>query len=213
MTVYDDLRDLVVSGGLDPADRISETALAQRLEVSRTPVREALQRLDAEGLVHAAGRGIRVRLTVGRDLADLFEARAALEAHAAARLAELVAAGELAPARLAELDRLADATDATTRSGDLAAAAEGNRAFHLRVAELAGNRVIVDTLRAYWDRITVSTRAYLAAGDRAATVDDAHRDLLAAIAAGDPRAAATAAREHAMTTAAAIAATDERTSR
>ncbi|WP_395244359.1 GntR family transcriptional regulator [Agromyces sp. MMS24-K17] len=200
MTVYTQLRDLVVTGALDGHEKVSESAIAERLEVSRTPVREALQRLEADGLVLAQGRGVRIRRRTGRELAWVYEARAALDAFAAAALADRQRAGRLEPAAFAELDRLAGEADAHTRAGDLAAATDSNRRFHERIAALAGNAVIVESLARHWDQILVSTRTGLAGADRTRAVHDEHLGLLAAIRDGDADRAATAAREHALAT-------------
>ncbi|WP_350347840.1 GntR family transcriptional regulator [Agromyces sp. G08B096] len=199
-TVTDALRDLVIRGAFDDADRVSESAIAERLGVSRTPVREALQRLEAEGLVFAQGRGVRVRRRSPAELREVFEARAALDAAAAARLARLQREGLLAPAHLAELDRLAEETDAATRAGDLALATTRNRRFHEHVAELAGNAVIAQTLARFWDQIEISTRAELHRPARVRAVHDEHLALLRAIRAGDARTAAAVAEHHALDT-------------
>jgi DNA-binding GntR family transcriptional regulator len=198
MTVYEQLRELIVAGEL-PA-RISESDLAGRLEVSRTPVREALERLHGDGLVDAHGRGVRLVSLGAPELRHVYRVRAALEALTAELVAERQAAGEIAPAALTALTRLAGAADEATRAADLAAGAASNRAFHLKVAELAANPPALDALRRIWDQIVVSTRRSLVAPARAQAVDDEHRRLLEAVAAGDARAAAEAARAHVLNT-------------
>ncbi len=198
MTVYDELRELIVSGVL-PA-RISESDLAERLQVSRTPVREALERLHGDGLVDARGRGVRLLSLSERELRAVYRVRAALEALTAELVAERQVAGEIAPAALVELDRLATAADEATRADDLTAGAASNRAFHLRIAELAGNAPALDALRRIWDQIVVSTKRSLVAPARTEAVDQEHRRLLAAIQNGDAPAAAEAARAHVLNT-------------
>jgi DNA-binding GntR family transcriptional regulator len=163
-------------------------------------VREALQRLEADGLVIAQGRGVRIRRRSSEELAWVYEARAALDAFAAAALARRQFAGRLEPAALAELHRLADETDAATRAGDLAEATARNRRFHERIAELAGNPVITESLARHWDQILVSTRTGLADAARTRTVHDEHLSLLRAIRRGDADGAAMAARDHALAT-------------
>jgi len=200
VTVYDDLRELIVSGQIDPSAVVTESALAQRLSVSRTPVREALQRLAGDGLVRSQGRGIGVVQRSAEELADVYRTRAALEAMLAQAAAERQSAGELAPAQLRRLDDLADQADAVTRAGDLAAAALSNRAFHRAVSELGDNRVALQLLDRLWDQIVVSTRASLTVSDRTSTVHDEHRAILSAVGAGDGPAAAAAARSHALAT-------------
>jgi DNA-binding GntR family transcriptional regulator len=195
MTVYDDLRALIVAGDI-PA-KISESALAQRLNVSRTPVREALERLHGDGLVDTRGRGVRLIELSAHELRAAYRVRAALEALTAELVAERQQAGEIAPA---ELERLARAADEATRGGDLAAGAEHNRAFHLKIAQLADNAPARDALQRIWDQIVVSTRRSLVAPARAQTVDAEHRRLLRAIRNGDPDKAAKAAKAHVLNT-------------
>ncbi|GAA1772807.1 GntR family transcriptional regulator [Agromyces lapidis] len=200
MTVYQRLRRLVVDGELPVGLRVSEAELSTRLEVSRTPVREALSRLEGAGLVDAQGRGVRVRALEPDELAAVFEARAALESWAAGRAAERVAAGEVAPIALRELQALADAADAATRAGELETATRANRAFHQSLARLAANPAVDEALDGWWDRIVVATRHGLEDPPRVEQVDDEHRRLIAALAAGDPAGAREAAEAHALRT-------------
>ena len=198
MTVYAQLRELIVSGELP--ERVSESEIAERLHVSRTPVREALERLHGDGLVDARGRGVRLVSLDASELRAVYRVRAALEALTAELLAERQRAGEIAPAALVALSTLADAADTATRAADLTGGAASNRAFHLKLAELADNPPALDALRRIWDQIVVSTRRSLVAPARGEAVDAEHRRLLEAIAAGDATAAAEAARAHVLNT-------------
>ena len=186
MALHDELRDLVLSGALDTMDRVTEADLASRLGVSRTPVREALQRLESEGLVRAQGRGVRVRVLLTDELFDVFTARAGLEGWAVCQAARRVAAGEVAPARLAALDVLAEQAHDLTTQGDLRRGAEANRAFHEAVAGVAESAATSEALRRWWDQITVSTRRSLRSPDRVEMVHAEHREILRALRAGDP---------------------------
>lgn len=86
---YSVIQDAIISGELAEGVKISEDSLARRLGVSRTPVREALRRLSAEGLVEfLPNRGARVVAWTTEDLADLFRARALVESYAASLAAE-----------------------------------------------------------------------------------------------------------------------------
>src|SRR4051812_23147101 len=91
--VYARLRDLIVQGSLAPGSRIVETEIASRLGVSRTPVREALQRLQQEGFVHGAPGAQQSRLTVAPltrdDVNELLDVVGALEGVGARRAAQL----------------------------------------------------------------------------------------------------------------------------
>ncbi|MGO4858289.1 GntR family transcriptional regulator [Arthrobacter sp. 2MCAF14] len=200
MTTYDSLRELVLSGELSPGARVSEAELAARLTVSRTPVREALQRLEAEGLVFAQGRGIRVRIHDALELVQIYEARAALDGHTAAVVARRNGAGELPPARLRDLQNLADQTDRLTRDQRFVEAVEWNREFHQAISSIAGNSVIETTLDRYWDQILVSTRNELREPHRVDEVREEHQRILDAMAQGDATAAYEAAFHHALST-------------
>src|SRR5687768_11444608 len=83
------IREAIMDGRLEPGARLKEERLAQDLGISRTPVREALQRLNTEGLVQARpNRGTFVRAYEPAELDELYELRALLEGHAARRAAE-----------------------------------------------------------------------------------------------------------------------------
>lgn len=200
MTVYESLRAMVMTGGIREGERVAESQLAERLGVSRTPVREALQRLESDGLVRAQGRGVRLWMLGGDELAQLHVARAGLEGWAAFLAAQRVASGEVAPARLAELETLAAQTHELTTAGDLARAVESNRAFHETVAALANNPVISNTLERWWDQITVSTRKSLHNPERTQAVHAEHEVIIDALRQGDAPRARAAAEAHAFAT-------------
>ena len=79
---------MILAGEFRDTERVTEADLAKRLSVSRTPVREALLRLEGEGLVFAQGRGVRMRYLSRSELIEVFEARAVLEGLAAERAAQ-----------------------------------------------------------------------------------------------------------------------------
>jgi DNA-binding GntR family transcriptional regulator len=200
MTVYESLRAMVMAGDISEDERVAESRLAEQLGVSRTPIREALQRLESDGLVRAQGRGVRLRALSADELAQLYSARAGLESWAAFQGAQRVAAGEIAPARLALLEKLAAKAHELTIAGDLARAVEANRAFHEAVAALADNAVINGTLARWWDQILISTRRSLQAPERPEAVHAEHETLLGALRRGDAHAARAAVEAHALAT-------------
>jgi DNA-binding GntR family transcriptional regulator len=199
-TPYQRLRRLILDGSYPPGSRLTELELAAVLEVSRTPVREAFRALAADGLVETAGRGVRVVELGPDELRDAYLVRAALEALTAELAAERQRQGRIAPAELADLERLAALTDEVTAAGRIVEAVRLNRRFHRRVAELAANPVALQTLDRLWDRIQVSTQSTLRPVGRVGQVAEQHRELLAALAAGDAEAAAAAARRHVLDT-------------
>jgi DNA-binding GntR family transcriptional regulator len=145
---YHRIRRWIVEGQVRPGERLVEQRLAEDLELSRTPVREALRMLQSEGLVaFEPNRGARVRELSRRHIADLYELRARLEAMAA----------ELAAGRATDVDRaaLVDAEAAfaaevrSAGSGDLDAVRavfHQNDVFHLTVLGSAHHEPLTQTL-------------------------------------------------------------------
>jgi DNA-binding GntR family transcriptional regulator len=144
--VYERLRDLIIGGRLAPHDRLHQTQLAEALGVSRTPVREALLRLEQEGLAYSLpGRGLFVKGASAKDVADLYEVRVILEPQAAR-----LACDRATRRDLAELERALSRV--TAPSGGLASAFRVNRDFHLTVVRPCGNPLLVRVLANVWDQ-------------------------------------------------------------
>lgn len=141
----DTLREVILRGELPAGARLGEVELAERLGVSRTPVREALSRLAAEGLVQLVpNRGARVATWSVEELEGVFELRALLEPQVTA-----LAAGAAGAVDLDELEDLAVRLEATGRPGpaqDLDALVPLNRAFHDRLVALAGHPALAAAL-------------------------------------------------------------------
>jgi DNA-binding GntR family transcriptional regulator len=200
MDTYEEVRNLIVLGAYPAGRPVTELELCERLGVSRTPVREALRRLESDGLVRAARRGVTVVELDTKALRDAYLVRAALEALTAESAARRQRDGELPPASLIRLAEHADLADRATRRGDLAAGVRHNRDFHRHLTALADNPVASRVLDQVWDQITVSTRASLTAPVRPGLVDREHRRLIAAVTDGDPAQAAAHARDHVVAT-------------
>ncbi|MBO9579227.1 MAG: GntR family transcriptional regulator [Microbacteriaceae bacterium] len=132
--VRDLLEEAILEGELKPGERLRAEALAQRFGTSRTPIREALLQLEGQGLVEVEpNRGAVVRSFDRDDVLDLYEIRALIEPHAAAR-----AATRIDPARIAELAALCDAEDQLV----------ANEAFHRIILEAAESPRLVVAMRA-----------------------------------------------------------------
>jgi DNA-binding GntR family transcriptional regulator len=199
------LRDLILDGTYPLGARLTEVDAAAALTMSRTPVREALRALAADGLVRPAGRGVVVAALEGAELDEAYQVRAALEALAAELAAGRQRAGRIAPADLASLRRIASATAASTTRGRLAEAAGLNRRFHRRIAELAGNATALRVLDRLWDQIQVSTVGSLRPPARRKQASDQHERLLQAIVDGQVGTAGRIARRHVLHTRSAVA--------
>ncbi|MEV7422455.1 MULTISPECIES: GntR family transcriptional regulator [unclassified Streptomyces] len=172
------LRQDIIAGRLRPGDRLVERELAERFDVSRVPVREAVRALVAEGFVlfETPRRAVVRRLTVG-DVDELFELREALEVYAAGLAAER--AGRESLAALAEvLERAA----AATRALDAERITDLNTLFHDRVLAMAGNSLLISVMEPVGGRLRWLTRRNEQWPRQLAE----HRALYEAIASGDP---------------------------
>ncbi|MGW0857871.1 GntR family transcriptional regulator [Streptomyces sp. NPDC002690] len=137
--ILDALREALAAGELVPGLVYSAPALGANFGVSATPVREAMQRLAAEGAVEVVpNRGFRIVERGPRELAELAEVRALMEAPVVLRLARTVPA-----CRWATLRPLAEATVAAAATGDRSAYAESDRAFHRALLGFARNAQLV----------------------------------------------------------------------
>jgi DNA-binding GntR family transcriptional regulator len=191
------LRELILDGTYPAGTRLAELEVAAVLGMSRTPVREAIRALSADGLVRPTGWGVAVVALDTSDLDHAYQVRAALEGLTAELAAVRQRDGRIAPADLASVRGAA--TDAA-EAGRLQEAVEHNRRFHRRIAELAGNTIALSTLDRLWDQILISTLHSLAAPARPAQVAAQHDELLAAIAGGRAADAGRIARQHALDT-------------
>jgi DNA-binding GntR family transcriptional regulator len=190
-SVYHTLRAAIREGALGETEPLREGRLATRLAVSRTPVREALQRLTREGLIgHAAGKGVAVPALDARDLEEVYEIRLALEPAAAALAARSASESELA-ALEAVLDQAEGARESdprrlaslSARFGDLVGGASRNRRLAALIRQLRDGIL----------RVEGSTLDHPGRAEKALAEQ---RALLAALRARDAQAAARAAREH-----------------
>ncbi|MDP5228240.1 MULTISPECIES: GntR family transcriptional regulator [Arthrobacter] len=177
-SIRDTLRTRVFEGHYPPGTRFVERDLASEFNVSRLPVREALRMLLQEGvLVERAPRGLAVAVLSDKDVVDLFAVRLALEV-----LACRLAAQRATPADIARLDFiLAKASDALAR-GSLNEAHRANNDFHDEVTRIADNGFLRTALEPLQGRMHWIFRHVKDLNE----LIQEHRDLLAAIASGDP---------------------------
>jgi DNA-binding GntR family transcriptional regulator len=194
--VYLALRQRFTDGELAPSERLTEAALAKALGVSRTPVREALGRLQADGLVVPMARGVAVATLSSAEIEQIYELRASLEGLAAAQTARLQAAGRIAPAQIRAIEKAAEEVERAVGEGDPKHSAKANLTFHRCFGQAPDNAFLTDALNRVWDRIAVSTVSNLSDGEWARTVLDQHREICRAVAAGDEEGARRAAEEH-----------------
>ena len=141
--VVDVLREAMVAGELEPGRIYSAPALAERLGVSATPVREAMMELTQEGLVETLRhRGYRVVELDDVDLDEILQVRSLLEVPTVGRVAETAS-----PEQVAALRPVADRLDETARTGELREFIAADMTFHLELLSIAGNRRLVEEVR------------------------------------------------------------------
>lgn len=188
--VYEALLQLITTRALTPGQHLVEGELAQHLGVSRQPVREALQRLNTEGWVDLRpAQGAFVHEPSEEEADQLLSVRALLDTEAA-RLAALHADSD----GVARLEKLCAEGEAAVERDEVDAVVEANAAFHAKVLELAENRVLAELSAQVERRVRWYYRPV--ARQRSAHSWTEHRQLIAAIAAGDAAEAARVMGEH-----------------
>ncbi|MBK7017363.1 MAG: GntR family transcriptional regulator [Sulfuritalea sp.] len=143
--VYYELRDNIGSHQIRPGERLQEVSLAAQLGVSRTPVREALARLESEGMIVVEGRGFVVPELTDADIEEIYQLRFLLEP-AAARIA---VAEVSSPTDLASMSSAVDDSVAAEKTGDFRAFLEANSRFHNAWRALIPNRRMSKLLDQY----------------------------------------------------------------
>lgn len=185
----DALRQAIVHGDLAAGERIDEGAWAEEWDVSRTPLREALSRLVAEGFVESRPRrGFFVRDVGPREVRDLYAIRAILDP------AALAAAGLPDAGRLERLERLN--AEIAAASGDVERTIDLDDAWHLALLSHGDNRTLLDLVERFMRRTRPLERAYAGSHGTPATMVEEHARILAALRAGDLEAAVERLREN-----------------
>ena len=174
--VYDGIYRAIVEHRLAPGARLREEELAESFAVSRTVVRQALQRLAQDQVIELRhNRGAQVPQPGLEDAAPVFDARRVVECEIARRLG-----GKLTPAQLDELRALVAAESAAEARGDSAAAIGLSGEFHRALARLAGNPVFMRMLDELLPTTSLLMALYKRPG-RPACVAHRHQEMLAAL--------------------------------
>jgi DNA-binding GntR family transcriptional regulator len=180
--VYDRLKAMILDNELPPGSFVLQEELAERLGVSRTPVREALIRLEKEGLIEIRPRhGMRVLPVSGRAMQEIYEVLTALEGLAA----ELVARRGIASAELARLEAAVGDMDKALAHDDLDAWSEADGRFHRILVELTHNSRLIGMVATVLDQAHRVRRLTLRLRPKPVNSNKDHRALVEAIRAGD----------------------------
>lgn len=196
---YRAIYDLVLRSRANANAVWFERQLSDQLGMGRTPVREALKRLQNEGLLVpvSAHGGLAAATISTAEVANVYRVRAVLEALAAELAAIRSAAGELSRAQLSELRRRAEAIKECAANRDLAGVSEVNHQFHEYVNVLAANPFLQDALDRLWSRIAISAMRNIIDDDAwVSEMHVHHDDLVRLITEGDAIGASAIARRH-----------------
>jgi DNA-binding GntR family transcriptional regulator len=140
--IYEEIVRMIVSGELPSGAPLDEKALTEKLQVSRTPFREALGTLAKEGLIEIKPyRGFFVRSFSRKETEDLYDLRKTLEC-----MAVELAVPHMSDVHIAQFERLLDEAVAALKRGDMVTYGQRDRAFHETIAELSGNAALIETL-------------------------------------------------------------------
>ncbi len=189
-SVYEELRENIVNGRYEAGAPLVETALATEFSVSRTPIREALRRLEQDGLVERGSRGMHVRSRSPEEILEIYEVRITLEVAAARAAAERRTALDLARLEQIHQAMLTASTDDSERL------ATTNRRFHEIVWSMSHNATLIDLLDRLHAHLIRYRETTLTFADRWQTVLDEHAELIEAIKEGDGDKAAAIAESH-----------------
>ncbi|WP_211264786.1 GntR family transcriptional regulator [Litoreibacter arenae] len=188
--MYDSLRQAIIEQALKPGVKLPEDSIGETFSVSRTTVRSALVRLDAEGLVDLQpNRGASVAVPTIEEAHDIFEMRQCLEREVIERLCKMDAKPILKALKvhLAEEKKYLDVD--TTRSIRLAGE------FHILLAELTGSRILANYVNEIVSRCSLILARFAQAHSAKCGVDE-HSEIIAAIEAGDADRAAAQMHQH-----------------
>lgn len=186
------LRDLIFSGELLPGAFVDEVAIAEKLEISRTPLREALKVLAAEGLVrHEQRRGCFVNQVTEQDLDEIFPVIALLEGRCAYE-----AARNATEADIAALETLHERLNKHAGAGRITLYYEANFAIHEAIITLANNRWLAQVIADLRKILKLARLQQLHAPGRLQQSLSEHMAVFAALKARDPEGAEAAMKTH-----------------
>ncbi|WP_296420303.1 GntR family transcriptional regulator [Pseudooctadecabacter sp.] len=186
---YELILEAIDTGTYKPGSRLVESELAERFGVSRTPIREALQRLETQSLLTRDGRSLIVASLDHSQLSELYVVRGSLEG-----LAARLAARHATPEELAVLRDMLEADRKLTH--DPEAMSRANRRFHKQIHLASHNRFLVQQLDLVHRSMALLASTSIAVQGRPADTLEEHERIVSAIEAGDGDAADKALRDH-----------------
>lgn len=187
------MKHMILENELRPGEFVLQEELAERLGVSRTPIREALMRLAREGLIEVRPRhGMQVLPVSTSAIREIYDVLTALEA----RAARIVAARGGSETVLAELDQAVRDMDAALEADDLSEWAAADDRFHRALVAASGNQRLIQMVAMVVDQAHRVRKLTLKLRPKPTSSNEAHRAVIAAIRARDPATAHTVHERH-----------------
>ncbi len=192
MLMQEEIERLIMTGELPVGSRINESELSQRFNTSRGPIREALRALEEAGLVrNEKNRGVFVREIAFEEADEIYELREALEEIIGRRVALAIK-----PDAVERLRAMLDAMRSAAQAQDVEQYAQLNLQFHEILLDTAGSKKLTETYKRLVKELHLFRMRALDSGGGLRVSADEHRDIVEAIASGDPDVAGRALRQH-----------------
>lgn len=174
--VFDKLEASILSGEYAAGEILTELGLSQQLNVSRTPVREAIRRLQQENLVKEVGKGVKVVGVSISDLADIYEIRSRVEGLAAKKCAE-----KITDDQINELNEILELQEFYTFKGVADSINNADTEFHKKIYEVCGSDIYSSMLSDLHKRVQQFRKISVENSDRAVNAHKEHRQIFEAI--------------------------------
>ena len=190
--VYEELKMQILTGAIVPGTRMMEVELAKEIGVSRTPIREAIRKLEKEGLVTIEPRrGAYASQISTKDMVEILEERQNMEG-----LAAYFAASRMKPDQLSELKSASDKYNTAVATGNMADMIKYDTEFHHIIVESCNNKILVQMIEQLQELVLRFRYIYYDNFRRAENMPEEHKAILEAISRGDADSAREAADVH-----------------
>ena len=172
--VFNTLREAILKGDLKPGERLMEVQLAKQMGVSRTPIREAIRKLELEGMaVTMPRRGAVVAKMTEKDMEDVLQVRRALE-----ELAASIACDQISMSQIKDLKAAMNEFEKQTKAGDIKEITDADVAFHDIIYKSTGNRRLMAIMKGFGEQMYRYRVEYLKEEENYPTLIDEHREIV-----------------------------------
>jgi len=190
--IFRQLEEMILSGKISPGDRINESQLASAIGVSRAPIREACRQLEKHNIVEVrANRGTFVRNIHPKEVAELYDVRAALDALAGER-----AAARMTPEAIQELTGHLEVMEVFAAQEEVAAYYRVNLDFHMAVVRLSANKSLASLYESVCKQALLFRRTSLSLHNRLRVSLAQHKEIFSALKSGQGNLAAVLLKNH-----------------